>query len=782
MKRTSTKKFLSVLLSVLMLVGICVPAFAAYPTTLFKSPIANTSKTLDEARALIKASATYGTLDSTAEGKVKQEVAASIISTYTDFVPKTSTSQTQMDLYTVFSAMYHLNGTKYGYAAERFLNGSTKTKTGFGQYRFLYNIVEHFKAMGENPDENLPKIKDYAINEETFTIDFLKSCAKVAGDVINEQKAGSVGEAFSELMGTWYNSSTDCEVIQVANSKAETGFKSYKSGRLSTKPGVAARIYIGDIIEQLSAHQPGIIKYDFSIMSVKEDGTPILPDPRVIDMIENGTYTIPNSSAIPGFSKNTSGAPIYTIGKAYAIGDASVKELPWAEDNTYNTVDGKLIVKNKGGAVVATFDAEKDAVNDSLYHIKVFANYQTNFTATISGYSSSGVETTQTENAIPYGLKGKDLGNKVVSPYFANRPGYDYNGADIDNDGTADFDVSGNPISEAGNNFYVKGNIEVKSVYTANPIATFYQEDGKTVIIAKPVSYGTLIGKSSDASSGVEAPTKEGFEFSHWAILGATTDASNIKITRDVSLVPVYKSTAPDPLLEALNPIIEAVKNGADAKAIVKLLPPVFKALATGGYGDFIKKIIENQLPEGGFKPNGGNTIPNDVVEKLKAFFGKLSPNDGGFTAPDIAQMLSALPQVASRLSKAFGSLFSALRTSIENAFSGLGKGGAGNGNLLSKITGLLGGAKLPDIAGGLGGLGGGLGGIVDKVKGLFGMGGGASSGSNSKTGSNMARKSSSDKSFKNTKTGDVSLYALSAVAVVAGVAVVLTKKKKNDD
>lgn len=784
MKKALNRKILSVLLSAVMLVGICVPAFAAFPNTLFVSSIANTSKSLDDARAMIKATPAYSTLDSTGEGKVKQEVAASIIKTYTDFEPKTSASQNNSDLYTILANSYYV-GTDYGYAVQQFFSNTSKTKKGFGHTRFLNQIVEDFNSYGENPNENLPKLKDYEVNAENFTPEFLESCAKVAADVLNANQPGSVGDAFDEAMGTWYKSNSDKEKYFTFTSKAETSHTEKGDGRLSLVDISDSRyVYIGKIIDSIKDHQPGIVRYTININPVKETGEAVGSPIAPVSFTEGTKVNINRPVDILGFSKNTSGAPTFSISKYYKLGAADNTEFAWAGDYSYLAENGKIKALNAANEEVASYDAVQDAADESKFSINIFANYQTNFNITVNGFNSSNNPDTQIEGNLGYGLRGKDLGIKLSRAFFASRPGYDFLGADINNDGKADFDVEGNPCSDEGNVFFLKENIVAESVYAANPIATFYQEDGKTVIASVPVSNGTLVGKSSGASAAVSAPEKEGFEFLHWAILGTTTEATNVKITRDVSLVPVYKSTAPDPLSSAIQPIIQAVDEGKDAKEIIKLIPPVLKALATGGYGEMIKNMLKNQLPEGGLNLNGGAAVPNDIVEKLKEFVGKLSPNDGGFNAPDIAKMLSALPQVASRLSKAFSGLFSALKDSITSAFSGLGKGGAGD--LLSKITGLFSGAKLPDVSGllgGLGGLGGGLGGIVDKVKGLFGMGGGDKGGSTTpKTGSNTTKKSSSDKSFKNTKTGDVSLYALSAVAVVAGVAVVLTKKKKDEE
>ncbi|MGP1361476.1 MAG: hypothetical protein ACTTK5_03500 [Candidatus Fimenecus sp.] len=768
MKKALNRKVVSILLSIVMLIGICVPAFAAFPNTLYSADLANTNKTLDQARALIKASTAYSTLDSTPEGKVKQEVAASIIKTYTTFVPKTNPSQNNKDLYTILANSYYV-GTDYGYAVGQFLLNTSKNETGFGHTRFLNQIVEDFNSYGENSNDNLPKLKDYTVTAENFTPEFLKECAKVAADVLNENQPGSVGEAFANAMGTWYKSNSDKEKYFTFTSKAETSHVQKGDGRLSLVETTDSRyVYIGKIIDSIKDHQPGNIRYTINVNYVKETGEAV-NTVNSISLTEGTKIAISKPVDISGYSKNVSGAPTYSLYDYYKLDSSENKDFLWATDYSYVAENGQIKVLNSANEELAKYDATQDVNDETKFSIDIFANYQTNFNATINGYTATNTYDSQIEGNLGYGLKGQDLGKKLSKDYFANRPGYDFFGVDINEDGKADFDAEGNPCSDEGNAFVLKSGIVAESVYSKKPTATFYKEDGTTVIATVSVSSGTIVGKSSGASATVAAPEKEGFEFSHWAIKGTTSDATNIKITKDVSLVAIYKSTQLDPLSSAIQPIIQAIQDGKDAKEIVKLLPPVLKALVSGGYGDMIKQMLQNQLPEGGLNfNNGGATLPNDILEKLKAFIGKLSPNDGNFSASDIAQMLSALPQVASRLSKAFAELFSSIRSSIANALS------------RAKMPGL---PNLPNLPGIAGGLGGGLGGILDKVKGLLGMGGGSSTpGGSSKTGNNQSKSSSKDKSFKNIKTGDVSLYALSTVAVVSGIALVLTKKKKNDD
>ena len=69
------------------------------------------------------------------------------------------------------------------------------------------------------------------------------------------------------------------------------------------------------------------------------------------------------------------------------------------------------------------------------------------------------------------------------------------------------------------------------------------------------------------------------------------------------------------------------------------------------------------------------------------------------------------------------------------------------------------------------------FGNIVNTVMGLFGMGGDSNGDNTTAT----TKKSSSTSSTTIPKTGDIALYSVAGVALVAGLALVLTKKKKED-
>lgn len=102
--------------------------------------------------------------------------------------------------------------------------------------------------------------------------------------------------------------------------------------------------------------------------------------------------------------------------------------------------------------------------------------------------------------------------------------------------------------------------------------------------------------------------------------------------------------------------------------------------------------------------------------------------------------------------------------------------------NISNLIPGGESGGGIGDLLGGL--TGGGGGGILDTILGLFGMGGGGDEGGSSNGGSSSSGSSSSNTgsstSFqgKTAKTGDYAAASIAAVAALAGVAFVLTRKK----
>lgn len=108
----------------------------------------------------------------------------------------------------------------------------------------------------------------------------------------------------------------------------------------------------------------------------------------------------------------------------------------------------------------------------------------------------------------------------------------------------------------------------------------------------------------------------------------------------------------------------------------------------------------------------------------------------------------------------------------ISNLIPGGGEGGGAGGGI-------------GDLLGGL--TGGGGGGILDTILGLFGLGGGGDEGGSSNGGSSNSGSSSSNTgsstSFQGgtAKTGDYAVASVAAVAALAGVAFVLTRKKNED-
>lgn len=85
----------------------------------------------------------------------------------------------------------------------------------------------------------------------------------------------------------------------------------------------------------------------------------------------------------------------------------------------------------------------------------------------------------------------------------------------------------------------------------------------------------------------------------------------------------------------------------------------------------------------------------------------------------------------------------------------------------------------LDDFTDMFGGMGESLNKIISAVSGLLG---GIFGGGNDDTPTTTTKPSTADNDdFSNTKTGDVAVYAVASVALVAGLALVLTKKKKED-
>lgn len=106
--------------------------------------------------------------------------------------------------------------------------------------------------------------------------------------------------------------------------------------------------------------------------------------------------------------------------------------------------------------------------------------------------------------------------------------------------------------------------------------------------------------------------------------------------------------------------------------------------------------------------------------------------------------------------------------------------------NMYNKISDVLNseitlpsiGGDVPSIGGDNSGAGGALQGIIDTVMGLLGLGGGDNGGDEPDT-TNSSDSSNSSFEGGNAKTGDYAIPAVAAVALAAGVALVLTKKKK---
>ncbi len=106
--------------------------------------------------------------------------------------------------------------------------------------------------------------------------------------------------------------------------------------------------------------------------------------------------------------------------------------------------------------------------------------------------------------------------------------------------------------------------------------------------------------------------------------------------------------------------------------------------------------------------------------------------------------------------------------------------------NMYNKISDVLnseitlpsiGGGDTPSIGGGDGGSA--IQGIIDTVMGLLGLGGGDNGGDSNDGNSDSGNNNSSSFEGDNAKTGDYAIPAVAAVALAAGVVLVLTKKKK---
>lgn len=96
--------------------------------------------------------------------------------------------------------------------------------------------------------------------------------------------------------------------------------------------------------------------------------------------------------------------------------------------------------------------------------------------------------------------------------------------------------------------------------------------------------------------------------------------------------------------------------------------------------------------------------------------------------------------------------------------------------NVYNEITNIINASEATTAASNEGGIGSFLGGIVDTIKGFLGLGGDENTGDGD--GSNSTPGNSSDFGAKD-PTGDTALISVAAVAAVAGVALVLTKKKQ---
>lgn len=142
-------------------------------------------------------------------------------------------------------------------------------------------------------------------------------------------------------------------------------------------------------------------------------------------------------------------------------------------------------------------------------------------------------------------------------------------------------------------------------------------------------------------------------------------------------------------------------------------------------------------------------------------------PNLPDITLPDINfdEIVSA-EELIQKL-KAAGIPASALQTVVDALHSA----GAIDDDMYNEATNLINANEPTSESSNEGGIGGFLSGIVDTISGLFGGG----------TGDAGTGSGSSDEFGGSQATGDTALISVVAVAAVAGAALLLTKKKKED-
>ena len=142
-------------------------------------------------------------------------------------------------------------------------------------------------------------------------------------------------------------------------------------------------------------------------------------------------------------------------------------------------------------------------------------------------------------------------------------------------------------------------------------------------------------------------------------------------------------------------------------------------------------------------------------------------PNLPDITLPDINfdELVSA-EELIQKLKDA-GIPASAMQTVVDALHSA----GAIDDDMYNEATNLINANEPTSESSNEGGIGGFLSGIVDTISGLFGGG----------TGDAGTGSGSSDESGGSQATGDTALISVVAVAAVAGAALLLTKKKKED-
>lgn len=161
--------------------------------------------------------------------------------------------------------------------------------------------------------------------------------------------------------------------------------------------------------------------------------------------------------------------------------------------------------------------------------------------------------------------------------------------------------------------------------------------------------------------------------------------------------------------------------------------------------------------PSGGGTTSGSGSLLPDLT----------LPNLPDITLPDINfdELVSA-SDLIQRLKDA-GIPASALQTVVDALHSA----GAIDDTMYNEATNLINANEPTSESSNEGGIGGFLSGIVDTISGLFGGG----------TGDAGTGSGSSDEFGGSQATGDTALISVVAVAAVAGAALLLTKKKKED-